>query len=88
MSEALWRFLPFRALNAAENMAVDEAVFRLNRREGLPPTLRFYGWRPPAVSLGYFQKTSRELTSAPAGRRESTSCAVPPGERPFCTSTS
>jgi len=61
MSEAPWRFLPCRALSAAENMAVDEAVFRLNRREGLPPTLRFYGWRPAAVSLGYFQKTSREI---------------------------
>jgi lipoate-protein ligase A len=42
-------------------MAVDEAVFRLNRREALPPTLRFFGWKPPAVSLGYFQKTSREI---------------------------
>jgi lipoate-protein ligase A len=42
-------------------MAVDEAVFRLGRREGLPPTLRFFGWAPPAVSLGYFQKTSREI---------------------------
>jgi len=48
-------------LRAAENMAVDEAVFRLNRREALPPTLRFFGWKPPAVSLGYFQKTSREI---------------------------
>jgi len=61
MNDAPWRFLPFRAFSAAENMAVDEAVFRLNLREGLPPTLRFYGWRPAAVSLGYFQKTSREI---------------------------
>jgi lipoate-protein ligase A len=53
--------LPRRILRAAENMAVDEAVFRLNRREGLPPTLRFFGWAPSAVSLGYFQKTSREI---------------------------
>ena len=56
-----WRLLPCRVLRAAENMAVDEAVFRLNRREALPPTLRFFGWQPPAVSLGYFQKTSREI---------------------------
>jgi lipoate-protein ligase A len=48
-------------MRASENMAIDEAVFRLNRREGLPPTLRFFGWQPPAVSLGYFQKTSREI---------------------------
>jgi lipoyl(octanoyl) transferase len=60
-NETSWRLLPFRVLRAAENMAVDEAVFRLGRREGLPPTLRFFGWSPPAVSLGYFQKTSREI---------------------------
>jgi lipoate-protein ligase A len=60
-NETFWRLLPCRVLRAAENMAVDEAVFRLNRREAQPPTLRFFGWRPPAVSLGYFQKTSREI---------------------------
>ncbi len=60
-NEAPWRLLPCRLLRASENMAVDEAVFRLNRLEGLPPTLRFFGWNPPAVSLGYFQKTFREI---------------------------
>lgn len=54
-----WRLLPFQVLRAAENMAIDEAVFRLTRREGLPPTLRFFGWQPPAVSLGYFQRISK-----------------------------
>lgn len=59
-NEKAWRMLPRRVLPAAENMAIDEAVFRLSR-EGLPPTLRFFGWDPSAVSLGYFQKTSREI---------------------------
>ena len=45
-NETSCRLLPFRVLRAAENMAVDEAVFRLGRREGLPPTLRFFGWAP------------------------------------------
>jgi len=60
-NEAPWRLLPYRAWSAGENMAIDEAVFRLNRPEGLPPTLRFFGWSPPAVSLGYFQKTGQEI---------------------------
>ena len=64
MNDAPWRLLSYRVLRAAENMAIDEAVFRLNRQEGLPPTLRFFGWQPPAVSLGYFQKTSREIDVA------------------------
>jgi lipoate-protein ligase A len=60
-NETSWRLLPYRALRASENMAIDEAVFRLNRPESLPPTLRFFGWNPPAVSLGYFQKTFQEI---------------------------
>jgi lipoate-protein ligase A len=36
----------------AWNMAVDGALLALAEA----PTLRFYGWRPHAVSLGYFQR--------------------------------
>lgn len=53
--------MPFRQLNAFENMAIDEAIFRENQRRDTPPTLRFYGWSPPSVSLGYFQETDREI---------------------------
>ncbi len=60
-NETTWRLLPCRVLHADENMAIDEAVFRLNRLDGQPPTLRFFGWTPPAVSLGYFQKTFEEI---------------------------
>jgi lipoyl(octanoyl) transferase len=38
------------------NMAIDEALFRSCAEKESPPTLRFYGWNPPAVSLGYFQR--------------------------------
>ncbi len=57
----VWRFLPFRQCNAFENIAVDEAVFRENHRREALPTLRFYGWQSPAVSMGYFQNTFREV---------------------------
>ena len=56
-----WRILPFRRAVAAENMAVDEAVFRVHIRRGNPPTLRFYGWQSPALSIGYFQDHDREV---------------------------
>jgi lipoate-protein ligase A len=42
-------------------MALDEAVFRSSHVGGIPPTLRFYCWAPPAVSLGYFQNTEKEI---------------------------
>ncbi len=37
------------------NMALDEALFTCAAKGAGPPTLRFYGWNPAAVSLGYFQ---------------------------------
>ena len=36
------------------NMAVDEAIMRLMPQKRVY-TLRFYGWKPSAVSIGYFQ---------------------------------
>jgi lipoate-protein ligase A len=45
---------------AAWNMGVDEALLVAAATSPLP-VLRFYTWRPPAVSLGYFQRPEREL---------------------------
>ncbi len=57
----IWRFIPFERLTAFENMAIDEAIFRENQRTYALPTLRFYSWSPPSVSLGYFQPTLEEV---------------------------
>ncbi len=56
-----WRLLPFQISNAFENMAVDEALFRVLQERGGPPTLRFYGWERPALSVGYFQNINHEI---------------------------
>jgi lipoyl(octanoyl) transferase len=42
-------------------MAIDEAVFRVSQTEESLPTLRFYSWSSPAVSIGYFQDVAREI---------------------------
>ena len=47
---------------AAWNMAFDRALLELAE----PPTLRLYGWRPHAVSLGYFQSPD-EFADLPRG---------------------
>lgn len=52
----IWRFLDTGALSPACNMAIDRALLALHAQGKSPPTLRLYQWRPPAVSLGYFQK--------------------------------
>jgi lipoate-protein ligase A len=56
---------------AAWNMAVDEALLDSLLRGESPPTLRLYGWDPPAVSLGRFQPfgDSSSASSSPASRR-------------------
>jgi len=51
-----WRFLDSGATSPALNMAIDRAILALHANGQSPPTLRFYQWQPPAVSLGYFQR--------------------------------
>src|SRR5512135_2244055 len=55
-----WLLLDSPADGAAWNMALDEALLRTaaNRHR---PLLRFYSWRQPAVSIGYFQKFPAHL---------------------------
>jgi lipoate-protein ligase A len=43
------------------NMAVDEAIAIAVGGGRSMPTLRFYGWRPSAVSIGYFQELEEEV---------------------------
>jgi lipoate-protein ligase A len=44
--------------SAALNMAIDEALIE---SVGEVPILRIYGWRPAAVSIGYFQSMNEEV---------------------------
>jgi len=50
-------------------MAIDEAVFINCQQKKSPPTLRIYGWIPPAVSLGYFQKAENAVDLEACKRR-------------------
>lgn len=59
--ERAWRLLVTGFADAATNMAVDEAIQTAHARGEVPPTLRLYGWAPPAVSIGYFQRMAAEV---------------------------
>ena len=50
-----WRLLVDAPLVGAWNMAVDEVLLDGVAAGTTPPTIRFYGWNPPCLSLGYFQ---------------------------------
>jgi len=45
-------------------MAIDEALFRCFDPAASRPVLRLYGWQPPALSLGRFQKAGDDLDLA------------------------
>ncbi|MDR3284962.1 MAG: lipoate--protein ligase family protein [Treponema sp.] len=56
----------FRLLNTGQhdgfsNMGLDEAILESVAKGASLPTLRFYGWAPPAVSVGYFQGLEEEV---------------------------
>ena len=55
-----WRVIGFSRNDAYTNMAIDEAVSE-SVRSGSQPTIRFYGWNPSAISIGYFQGIDREV---------------------------
>lgn len=56
-----WRLVNSGLADAATNMAIDEAILSAHSAGKVPPTLRFYGWQPAAISLGYFQRAMSEI---------------------------
>ncbi|HEX3015842.1 MAG TPA: biotin/lipoate A/B protein ligase family protein [Desulfobacteria bacterium] len=51
-----WRLIEMGYYSGAMNMAVDEAITTVMSSGEGPPTLRFYGWAPACLSLGYAQR--------------------------------
>ena len=56
-----WRLVVTEACDGATNMAIDEALWRGRQAGSSPPTLRFFAWAPPTVSLGYGQRLDRQV---------------------------
>lgn len=64
-----WRLIESGFADAATNMAVDEAMMLVHEVGLVPPTLRLYGWRPPGVSVGYFQPVQGQIDVDECRRR-------------------
>lgn len=56
-----WYFIDSGARSPAYNMALDEALLYWHSEGKIPPTIRFYTWNPPTLSIGYFQKVEKEI---------------------------
>lgn len=60
-STETWRLLATGDAPGSFNLALDEALFLLAGEGRSRPTVRFYGWSPPALSVGYFQSWDKEI---------------------------
>jgi len=61
-----WRLIKIIEDSGAKQMAIDEAIL-LSRAKGLVPnTLRFFTWKPSAITLGFFQDLNQEVNTAKA----------------------
>lgn len=56
MVAKIWRYIPPIIASAELQMAIDSWLLQGHRCGHHPPTLRFYQWLPPAISLGYHQR--------------------------------
>jgi lipoate-protein ligase A len=63
-----WRLLVTEPLDGATNMAIDEALLRARIAGDVDPTVRFFAWAPPAVSVGYGQTLEAGIDLAACAR--------------------
>lgn len=63
-----WRVIPLETVDAFQAMALDEACSE-SVKVGGPPTIRFWKWKPSAVSIGYFQSLKDEVRIDECERR-------------------
>ncbi|MFB5662021.1 biotin/lipoate A/B protein ligase family protein [Alteribacillus sp. HJP-4] len=61
MDKETWYFINSGTRSPAYNMAMDEMLLSWNSEGSMPPVVRFYGWDPPTLSVGYFQKVLKEI---------------------------
>jgi lipoate-protein ligase A len=77
---SVWRLLITPPVDGATNMAIDEAILHALADGAGCPTLRFYQWEPPCLSLGYSQHHA-EVDEAACVRLDYTWVRRPTGGR-------
>lgn len=62
MGKEQWAFIDSGNCSPSYNMAMDEMLMRWHSTGRIPPVIRFYGWNPATLSIGYFQQSSKEIS--------------------------
>lgn len=56
-----WNFINTGSHDPYYNMAMDEALLNFVSRGEIDPVIRFYTWDPATLSIGYFQRLTKEI---------------------------
>ena len=56
-----WNFINTGSHDPYYNMAMDEALLNFVSRGEIDPVIRFYTWGPATLSIGYFQRLTKEI---------------------------
>ncbi|WP_372442934.1 lipoate--protein ligase family protein [Pseudogracilibacillus auburnensis] len=56
-----WAYLDSGYHDAATNMAIDEALLQFHSEKKIKPTIRFYGWERPSLTVGHFQNVQKTI---------------------------
>lgn len=56
-----WNFINTGSNDPYYNMALDEALLNFVSRGEIDPVIRFYTWEPATLSVGYFQRLTKEI---------------------------
>ncbi len=65
----VWHYIDSGDNLGAYNMAVDEELLARAQAGDCTPVLRFYGWTPPAVSIGRFQDLKTAVNAEACRKR-------------------
>jgi lipoyl(octanoyl) transferase len=66
----VWRFIDSGKRSPSYNMALDETLLNWHSEGRIPPTIRFYGWNPATLSIGYFQQIDKEINMTAVREKE------------------
>ena len=79
--QTCYRLIVTDPMDAALNMAIDEAILTHYLRGGVPATLRAFRWQQPSISLGRFQSVEREIEQERCQQQEIVLVRRPTGGR-------
>ena len=61
MGKEKWCYINSGQCSPAFNMALDECLLNWQSEKKMPPTIRFYEWEVPTLTVGYFQRVEKDI---------------------------